>query len=1592
MAGRTPLHTAAELGDEEEVRKLLEDRRYDVNCVDELGWTPLHKAASKGHLGVVRVLVKADVNAHDKCGDTPLHMAAGRGHLDVVRVLVKADVNAHDKCGDTPLHKAASEGHLDVVRVLASEFKADVNARDKYDDTPLHYAAGRGHLDVVRVLASEFKADVNARDGDGDTPLHKAAGRGHLDVVRVLASEFKADVNVHGEYDDTPLHKAAGRGHLDVVRVLASEFKADVNACDGDGDTPLHYAAGGGHLDVVRVLASEFKADVNACDGDGDTPLHYAAGRGHLDVVRVLVKADVNAHDKCGDTPLHKAASEGHLDVVRVLASEFKADVNARDKYDDTPLHKAASEGHLDVVRVLASEFKADVNARDKYDDTPLHYAAGRGHLDVVRVLASEFKADVNVHGEYDDTPLHKAAGRGHLDVVRVLASEFKADVNACDGDGDTPLHYAAGGGHLDVVRVLASEFKADVNACDGDGDTPLHYAAGGGHLDVVRVLASEFKADVNACDGDGDTPLHRAAGRGHLDVVRVLVKADVNAHDKCGDTPLHKAASEGHLDVVRVLASEFKADVNARDKYDDTPLHKAASEGHLDVVRVLASEFKADVNARDKYDDTPLHYAAGRGHLDVVRVLASEFKADVNARDGDGDTPLHYAAGGGHLDVVRVLASEFKADVNARDGDGDTPLHYAAGGGHLDVVRVLASEFKADVNARDGDGDTPLHRAAGRGHLDVVRVLASEFKADVNARDGDGDTPLHRAAGRGHLDVVRVLASEFKADVNARDGDGNTPLHVAAMNRREDVVVALIAEFGCDVHAKGHMGRSLLHSACASYNCRLVSLVSKHISPLVLDDNGDTPLHICARLGSSDCVKALLELDPPVLLRNNSGKTPKDVAKYESYKCIDDYMRENKGKIYSHYEVILKHAKKKYSLAEPITRAFAIGKPGAGKSSLVEALKREGFVDSFKRVSESSVPLHTAGIIPSIHSSKHYGRVLFYDFAGDAEYYSSHAAILENLASSRKGDNVFILVIDMREEMAEIKIIFNYWLSFIQHQQFCGQKPHLIVVGSHLDLLTGDVARARGKEFEKFCDSIDTAAVQMLAYFMLDCCKPRSKQITEIQTLMRRLVKDSPRFKLSLKDSVLLGLLEKDFSNVPACSIQALLDHIEETGIQLPTDAQSLYPILSELHDLGLLFLIESSYRENSSLVLNMSQLTNIVHKSLFAEQADLKACFEEEGLTFSFSAGIIPLSILAKILPENITKECLVQLQYCQEISHAEAHVFPSLKVSDSTDQSFLFFPALCSADKSEVEWVTPPDFSYGIGWLARCTDPCDYLSPRFHHVLMLRLVFKFTLSTPHTPADQVSSGSHFQRRCTVWKTGVHWLMEEGVECMVELASANKEVVVLTRSTNDLAENCATVFNGIVSCVMEAKAEFCHSVRLEFFLLDSTSEADYHSAHNLFAMRDVERVLTSAEGRAEVIVSATGKRKMRRSKLLCLRNFTLWSSLFPMEFKSVLNYIKDVVRELYMLGLYLGIPKGILDAIEADNRGDVGKMRRELVMGWMSSSPDPPCWWHLINGLRDVQCGVLAEEIATGFGKWRIYLLLFLVLPPVFLCSSSC
>ena len=934
--------------------------------------------------------------------------------------------------------------------------------------------------------------------------------------------------------------------------------------------------------------------------------------------------------------------------------------------------------------------------------------------------------------------------------------------------------------------------------------------------------------------------------------------------------------------------------------------------------------------------------------------------------------TSLHRAAMSGDLDKARELLETGKYNVNNTEGYyRETPLHYACRGGHLDIVRMLISEFKADMNIVDILNRTPLHGAAEYGKEDVALALIQEFSCDTNFNSSR--TVLHSACEGGCVALVRTLIRDHNADVNEQDEFKNTPLHWVAEYGKEDIVLALINEFGCDTNARDWRGWTFLHTACNSGRANIVKSAGTCISPLVQDSNGNTPLHIASHRGYRECVEALLLLNAPIMLRNASGKTPRDLATGEIKSLLDIYIEENKSLIFVRYDTLQEHAKKKYSTAEPIIRLYVIGNPGAGKSSFVETMKREGFF-VFGKVSESSVPLHTAGIVPSIYISKHYGRVLFYDFAGDPVYYSSHAAILENIGSSRKGDNIFIIVVDLKEDIPTIRNSLHYWFSFVQHQKFCGNN-NIIIIGSHSDLVVKEKIEEREKVFQCFFEN-NCGPEHKNEYFKLDCCKPKSKKLKMIQDKIIDLTQNSPRYELSLDANLLLGLLEKDFGNVTACSVQMILDDIEITGILLPKNITSLLPVLQELHEIGVLFMTRDDKCDVLQVVLNISKLTNEVHKLLFSNEAkhELTKDIENADTISSFNIGVLPKALLVKILPEYITKECLVQLQYCQEISHKDVSAFPSLPQSGSSDQSFLFFPALCSANKSDVAWTTPPGLSYGIGWLARCADAsCDHFPSRFLHVLLLRLVFRFTLQVPTQPQTPNASSpdhSHLTRRCEMWNCGVHWDMQKGVECMVELVDDKKGIVVITKSKEDLLENCVDVFNSIVSCVMEAKAEFCYSIRPQFFLLDPTTSADYLHKDNQFALCDVESVLNEGE---EVVLSVTGKKRLDHSKIVFLRNFTFWNDLFPLDFASVLSYLQDVVRDLYKLGIYLRLPKGKLDAIEEDYR-TTEKRRLQLVRVWMSSSPDPPCWWLLAQALEQVDHRVLAHQIKQQHSKYKI------------------
>uniref|UniRef100_A0A2K5PU27 Uncharacterized protein n=1 Tax=Cebus imitator TaxID=2715852 RepID=A0A2K5PU27_CEBIM len=115
---RTALHWACSARQAEIVEFLLQ-LGVPVNDKDNAGWSPLHTAASAEQDEIVKVRLGL-VNTVSQSGCTPLHHTASENRHEIAIMLLEggADPNAKDHCEATAMHRAAAKGNLKMIPIL----------------------------------------------------------------------------------------------------------------------------------------------------------------------------------------------------------------------------------------------------------------------------------------------------------------------------------------------------------------------------------------------------------------------------------------------------------------------------------------------------------------------------------------------------------------------------------------------------------------------------------------------------------------------------------------------------------------------------------------------------------------------------------------------------------------------------------------------------------------------------------------------------------------------------------------------------------------------------------------------------------------------------------------------------------------------------------------------------------------------------------------------------------------------------------------------------------------------------------------------------------------------------------------------------------------------------------------------------------------------------------------------------------------------------------------------------------------------------------------------------------------------------------
>ena len=445
-----------------------------------------------------------------------------------------------------------------------------------------------------------------------------------------------------------------------------------------------------------------------------------------------------------------------------------------------------------------------------------------------------------------------------------------------------------------------------------------------------------------------------------------------------------------------------------------------------------------------------------------------------------------------------------------------------------------------------------------------------------------DGSTPLHYACTNGHLNIVQYLIREAHCNPSCENNNGSTPLLYACKHDHAHIVQYLLSTSHVNPLAKDKFGRTPLYYATGKYN------IVKLFQPFI-DCSRDFPVHTFTKL--------ILTGD------GGAGKT---------------------------------------TLAQLIKQATQTCSTTPESHNLFSRFRK--MLQGGDRVAE--VQHFTAGIVPHHVESEQLGNFVMYDFAGQQEYFSSHAAVLEQVM--RRSAAMFVCMIDLSKSSEEICESLHYWLSFIENAcSATDVKSHVAIVGSHADKAWFTKKEKSSLLQEIAASRIKQAHWEYAGYTAMDCRRtntPVSDRFISVLTDTHKAIAASQP-AISYHCHLLYAFLHTKLE-VIACTLHELILAIsKEKDFSLPNDPSALSKLLTTLSDKGLILFIQ--HPQSSWIVVKTESLLKEINGTLFAPRHFV------EHRDLASNTGIVPASNLHKAFPEHNIEMLigfLESLDYCR------------------------------------------------------------------------------------------------------------------------------------------------------------------------------------------------------------------------------------------------------------------------------------------------------------------------------------------------------
>jgi ankyrin repeat protein len=248
--GRPVLFLAIEADAVDLVKCLIAELGFDVHEEDDWGWTPLHLAANVGNEEIVRYLLEQGANpaAKNRAGGTPVYEAAyaARDNGDVLIDLMLRKcpgqdlINPQSKVGLTPLMVACWRANPRTVRyLLRNGAKQTMDCVNDRNESAFDLAVRAGCVKSASLLVRAGWKCRKKPPARKSLPQPSDKSRHHLIAVRKGITRHFQDArdwpdsvinHRYGEYRRTLLHEAADYGQELIVRKLCKNPRIDLFA------------------------------------------------------------------------------------------------------------------------------------------------------------------------------------------------------------------------------------------------------------------------------------------------------------------------------------------------------------------------------------------------------------------------------------------------------------------------------------------------------------------------------------------------------------------------------------------------------------------------------------------------------------------------------------------------------------------------------------------------------------------------------------------------------------------------------------------------------------------------------------------------------------------------------------------------------------------------------------------------------------------------------------------------------------------------------------------------------------------------------------------------------------------------------------------------------------------------------------------------------------------------------------------------------------------------------------------------------------------------------------------------------------------